>query len=80
MQVYLCRCVRILSIVCVCVYKKVFMCARQEETIDESVFVCLLIFVCVKWDIKTANKSTLGELITILIVSIGYLFYSFEYH
>lgn len=59
------------------------VCARQEETIDESVFVVVVylyvIFVCVKWDIKTANKSTLGELITILIVSIGYLFYFLFY-
>lgn len=54
-----------------------FVCARQEETIDESVvlFIICYVCVCVKWDIKTANKSTLGELITILIVSIGYLFY-----
>lgn len=40
---------------------------------DRLLIVVLCVFV--KLDIKTANKSTLGELITILIVSIGYLFY-----
>lgn len=49
------------------------LCAHGRKK-QSTVNICVLC-VFVKLDIKTANKSTLGELITILIVSIGYLFY-----
>lgn len=56
---------------CMCVF-----CVRSAGRNNRQECFCYYFrYLCVKWVIKTANKSTLGELITILIVSIGYLFY-----